>query len=58
MVEAYNEASHHLHSVTLNLSDRIDKVTAGVLPFLSLFETCLNGRLDANKDTIEAGTPH
>src|SRR4030095_8829421 len=58
VVEADDEASHHLHAVALNLPARIEQVAAPILSLLRFDQTRLNRRLDAEEDAPKPRAPH
>jgi hypothetical protein len=58
VVEADDEAGHHLQAVALNLLHGIEQVAAQVLPLLGILETRRNRGLKPEKDVPEARAPH
>jgi hypothetical protein len=53
VVEADDEAGHHLQAVALNLLHGSEQVAANVLPLLGLLETRLNRGLNPDEDVTE-----
>src|SRR5436853_2010892 len=58
VIEADDEAGHHLHSVALDLSDRVEQVSSGVRGLQRFFQAFFNGCFDAEEYPAKSRPAH